>query len=52
MNAKAGGLSLQHQWKLPRVLCGLQKQTLKLIYAPNPSTLSNWALVCLTEEYP
>lgn len=29
----------------------LREQTLKLIYAHSPFTLSYWALICFTEEY-
>ena len=29
----------------------LQEQTQKVVYAPSPSTLSYWALICFTAEY-
>lgn len=51
MNAKPAGTSSQPQQKLPRMSCGAAEETLKLIYAPNPSAIPYWTLICFTEEY-
>lgn len=51
MNAKPAGTSSQPQQKLPRMSCGAAEETLELIYAPKPSAIPYWALICFTEEY-